>query len=62
MIIRKAFFYTKTLIRQNLKILDHLRKRVITYLFETPRVKKLRKRISLKWTACFFLTDITDNT
>lgn len=62
MIIRKAFFYTKTLIRQNLKILDHLRKRVITYLFETPRVKKLRKLISLKWTACFFLTDITDKT
>lgn len=43
MIIRKAFFYTKTLIRQNLKILDHLRKRVITYLFETPRVKKIEE-------------------
>lgn len=59
---KKGLFYTKTLIRQNLKILDHLRKRVITYLFETPRIKKLRKLISLKWTACFFLSDITDKT
>ena len=43
LIRRMAFFYTKTLTRQNLRILDHLRKRVITYLFETPRVKKIEE-------------------